>query len=83
MYTDDDWLGPEMAWTGMHDVELDEQSFEAFVDEDGMPTEARLEYTLVGDGESGADRLTFLYVWLFTHVGEEVTIEAPEQGQPI
>lgn len=72
------WIGGELQAEEFETIELESSLFDIYVDDEGIPVEARLDFTITGTTESGgAARLNYFVVYRFSRVGEPVTITAP------
>jgi len=77
--TTETWIGESVTNNvqNMPDAELEGSTFDIFVDDEGIPVEADLEFAVVGTIRGVPARLDYVVNYVFTNVGVPVTIEAP------
>jgi len=76
--TTETWIGDAVANVpNMPDAELEGSTFDIYVDDEGIPVEADLEFAIVGTINAVPTRIDYVVFYAFTNVGDPVTIEAP------
>ncbi len=75
-----EWIGGDPATTGIPDATFEESTFDIFVDDQGLPVEADLAFTLSGVNQGIPFEAVYEVHYEFSNVGEPVTIEAPDVG---
>lgn len=76
----DDWIGEDPASAGstVEDATIESTRFTVYVDEEGVPVNALLQYSVGGTADGNPVDVDYLVQYEFLDVGEPVTIDAPE-----
>jgi hypothetical protein len=72
-----EWIGGELKAAGLRNIELLSSVFDIYVDKDGIPVEAVLDFAIAARLPTADAHLDYHVVYRFSDVGDPVEIRAP------